>query len=83
MGEKSEPDSEEESQPVDKDSTDEDDINPFEEDPQADVVFKASEEFAETGEISEATQAAIEEMSGKEVMDAYTRINKMVAEGGY
>jgi len=86
MGEKSEPtsdESEEESQPVDKDSTDEEDFNPFEEDPQADVIFRASEEFAESGEITEATQAAIEEMSGKEVMEAYTRINKLVAEGGY
>tara|TARA_Y100000593_G_scaffold33002_1_gene64931 strand:- start:462 stop:1292 length:831 start_codon:yes stop_codon:yes gene_type:complete len=86
LGEKSEPDSkdsEEETQPVDKDSTDEDEINPFEDDPQADVVFKASEEFAENGEITPETAKAIEEMSGKEVMDAYTRINKMVAEGGY
>ena len=86
LGEKSEPtsdESEEESQPVDKDSTDEEDFNPFEEDPQADVIFRASEEFAESGEITEATQAAIEEMSGKEVMEAYTRINKLVAEGGY
>tara|TARA_R100000152_G_scaffold9665_1_gene3941 strand:+ start:622 stop:1452 length:831 start_codon:yes stop_codon:yes gene_type:complete len=64
-------------------STDDEDFNPFEDDPQADVIFRASEEFAESGEITEATQAAIEEMSGKEVMEAYTRINKMVAEGGY
>lgn len=86
LGEKSEPtsdNSEEESQPVDKNSTDEEDFNPFEEDPQADVIFRASEEFAESGEITESTQAAIEEMSGKEVMEAYTRINKLVAEGGY
>ena len=64
-------------------STDDKDFNPFEDDPKADVIFRASEEFAESGEITEATQAAIEEMSGKEVMEAYTRINKMVAEGGY
>ena len=64
-------------------STDDEDFNPFEDDPQADVVFKASEEFAENGEITPETAQAIEEMSGKEVMDAYTRINKMVAEGGY
>tara|TARA_R100000458_G_scaffold30151_1_gene27702 strand:- start:128 stop:952 length:825 start_codon:yes stop_codon:yes gene_type:complete len=62
---------------------DDEEFNPFEDDPQADVVFKASEEFAETGEISAETAKAIEEMSGKEVMDAYTRINKLVAEGGY
>ena len=86
LGEKSEPtsdESKEETQPVDKDSTDEEDFNPFEEDPQADVIFRASEEFAESGEINETTRAAIEEMSGKEVMEAYTRINKLVAEGGY
>jgi hypothetical protein len=55
----------------------------FEDDQQADVVFKASEEFAENGEITADTAKAIEEMSGKEVMEAYTRINKLVAEGGY
>jgi len=67
----------------DKSEDVEDDINPFENDPQADVVFKASEEWAENGEISAETQEAIKEMSGEEVMEAYTRINKMVAEGGY
>ena len=66
-----------------KEETLEDDINPFEDDPQADIVFKASEEWAENGEISPETQEAIKEMSGEEVMEAYTRINKMVAEGGY
>ena len=66
-----------------KEETLEDDINPFEDDQQADIIFRASEEFAENGEISPETQEAIKEMSGEEVMEAYTRINKMVAEGGY
>ena len=66
-----------------KEETKDEEINPFEDDPQADVVFKASEEFAENGEITAETAKAIEEMSGKEVMEAYTRINKMVADGGY
>ena len=86
MGEKSEPDTEEtepDSEPVDEKSTEDEEINPFEDDQQADVVFRASEEWAENGEISAETQEAIKEMSGEEVMDAYTRINKMVADGGY
>jgi len=66
-----------------KEETDDAEFNPFEDDQQADVVFKASEEFAENGEISPETQEAIKEMSGEEVMEAYTRINKLVAEGGY
>ena len=86
MGEKSEPDTEEtepDSEPVDEKSTEDEEINPFEDDQQADVVFRASEEWAENGAISAETQEAIKEMSGEEVMDAYTRINKMVADGGY
>ena len=86
MGEKSEPDTKEtepDSEPVEEKSTDEEEFNPFEDDQQADAVFRASEEWAENGEISAETQKAIKEMSGEEVMDAYTRINKMVADGGY
>ena len=66
-----------------KEETDDDEFNPFEDDQQADVVFRASEEWAENGEISPETQEAIKEMSGEEVMEAYTRINKLVADGGY
>ena len=66
-----------------KEETDDAEFNHFEDDQQADVVFRASEEWAENGEISPETQEAIKEMSGEEVMEAYTRINKMVAEGGY
>ena len=86
LGEKSEPDSEEaesDSEPVDEKPTEDEEFNPFEDDQQADVVFRASEEWAENGEISAETQEAIKEMSGEEVMNAYTRINKMVADGGY
>lgn len=86
MGEKSETESKEvepDSEPVEKKSTEEEEFNPFEDDQQADVVFRASEEWAENGEISAETQEAIKEMSGEEVMEAYTRINKMVADGGY
>jgi len=64
-------------------TTDDEEFNPFADDQQADVVFRASEEWAENGEISAETQEAIKEMSGEEVMEAYTRINKMVAAGGY
>ena len=78
-------DTEPKEEPTDEkvEETDDEEINPFADDPKADVVFKASEEWAENGEISAETQEAIKEMSGEEVMEAYTRINKMVAEGGY
>jgi len=75
---------EEETTTTDKvEETDDEEINPFEDDPTADVVFRASEEWAENGEITPETQEAIKNMSGEEVMEAYTRINKMVADGGY
>ena len=65
MGEKSEPDSKEvepDSEPVDEKSTEDEEINPFEDDQQADVVFRASEEWAENGEISAETQEAIKSL---------------------
>ena len=83
LGSKEETTEETEATTDEVETTDDEEFNPFADDQQADVVFRASEEWAEKGEISPETQEAIKEMSGEEVMEAYTRINKLVAEGGY
>ncbi len=47
-----------------------------ESDPQADVLWKANDEFYETGEISEETLEEFSKMSSKELVEAYMRIQQ-------
>ena len=47
-----------------------------ESDPQADVLWKANDEFYETGQISEETLEEFSKMSSKELVEAYMRIQQ-------
>lgn len=45
-------------------------------DPQADILWKANDEFYENGEISEETLEEFSKMSSKELVEAYMRIQQ-------
>ena len=63
--------------------TPEDFVDPFEDDATANVLFQASNEYNETGEVSAETMETINQMSSSEVVEAYKRIQEELNSGKY
>mgnify|MGYP003120500447 FL=1 len=59
-----------------EDSEDEVEEDLFKDDATAQTIFKASDEFADNGEISEETMEALSQMDSRDLVDAYQRIQK-------
>ena len=61
-------------------SEDVDEEDPFKDDPNAQAIFQASNEYDEKGELSEESREALYKMDSKDLVDAYYRIQESLPE---
>ena len=74
--EKTEEESVETEDKVEETEEDVEEEDAFKDDVTAQTIFKASDEFADNGEISEETMEALSQMDSRDLVDAYQRIQK-------
>jgi hypothetical protein len=61
-------------------SEDVDEEDPFKDDPNAQAIFQASNEYDEKGELSDESKEALYKMDSKDLVDAYYRIQESLPE---
>ena len=74
LGEKSGPESEEDSQDAPESKDEQEEEDPFKDDETAQIIFKASDELNDDGSISEETIEALSQMDSRKLVETYQRI---------